>query len=122
MLRSRHQRRPPTMLTRSPASMSTGRLPTDHCAAEREGAGCRRGTSMEARPCESLTFPPLDSAEFAGVRGQLARAFIAHKADLGLAVAGVSDQAILERVDDIIAVMLGAVARATATRDEDWLS
>jgi hypothetical protein len=27
--------------------------------------------------------PPLDSAECAGVRGQLARAFIAHKADLG---------------------------------------
>jgi hypothetical protein len=66
--------------------------------------------------------PPLDSAEFAGLRGQLARAFIVHKADLGLAAAGASDQAIVDRVDDIMAVMLGAVARATATGDEDWLS
>jgi hypothetical protein len=35
------QRQPLPMATTSPASMSTGRLPTDHCAAEQEGAGCR---------------------------------------------------------------------------------
>jgi len=66
--------------------------------------------------------PPLNSPEFAGVRGQLARAFIAHKADLGLTAAGASDQAIVDRVDDIMTVMLGAVVRATATGDENWLS
>jgi hypothetical protein len=56
------------------------------------------------------------------VRAQLALAFVEHEADLGPATEAASDQAILDRVDDIMALLLGGVAKATAQRDEAWLS
>jgi hypothetical protein len=33
---------------------------------------------------EDTSFPDLDAAEFTPIRGHLARAFLAHKADMGL--------------------------------------
>ena len=66
--------------------------------------------------------PPPNCPEFAGVRAQLALAFVEHEADLGPATEAASDQAILDRVDDIMALLLGGVANATAQRDEAWLS
>jgi hypothetical protein len=65
--------------------------------------------------------PPLNSPEFAQVRGELARAFIANKAALGPVAAHASDQAILDHVDDIMAVMLGRVAKAMELGDAAWL-
>jgi hypothetical protein len=65
--------------------------------------------------------PPLSSPEFAQVRGELARAFIANKAALGPVAAHASDQAILDHVDDIMAVMMGRAAKAMELGDAAWL-
>ena len=65
--------------------------------------------------------PDPTSPEFAQVRGELARAFIANKAALGPVAAHASDQAILDHVDDIMAVMLGRVAKAMELGDAAWL-
>ena len=54
------------------------------------------------------------------VRAQLAKIFIEHKADLGAEAAGASDQAILDRVDDISALLLRGLATALAEGDADW--
>jgi hypothetical protein len=77
-------------------------------------------TGAAMRPMTDVS--DLNSPEFAQVRAQLARAFIEHKADLGPAAAAASDQAILDRVDDIMAVMLCSVAKAMVRRDAAWLA
>ena len=56
------------------------------------------------------------------MRAQVALAFVEHEADLGPATEAASAQAILDRVDDIMALLLGGVAKATAQLDEAWLS
>src|SRR4029450_4728388 len=55
------------------------------------------------------------------VRAQLAQTFIEHKADLGTAAALASDQAILDRVDDITEVLLRCLTTALTEGDADWL-
>jgi hypothetical protein len=65
--------------------------------------------------------PDLNSPEFASLRSHLARAFITHKAELGPEAAASSDQAILDRTDDIMAVLLSGMARAQANRNVAWL-
>lgn len=65
--------------------------------------------------------PNLTSPEFAQARAEFARAFIEHKAALGPVAAHSSDQAIVDHVDDIMAVMLGRVARAMELADAAWL-
>jgi hypothetical protein len=65
--------------------------------------------------------PDLKSPEFAEARAALARAFIKHKAALGPVAAHASDEAILDHTDDIMAVMLGRLARAMDLGDADWL-
>ena len=55
------------------------------------------------------------------VRAQLAQTFIEHKADLGPEAALASDQAILDRVDDITEVLLRGLTTALTEGDADWL-
>ena len=55
------------------------------------------------------------------VRAQLAQIFIEHKADLGPEAARASDQAILDRVDDITEVLLRDLTTALTEGDADWL-
>ena len=62
--------------------------------------------------------PDLDSPKFAPIRTRLARAFMEHKADLGVPEA--SDQDILDHVDHIMALMLRTTAAALACRSVDW--
>ena len=59
------------------------------------------------------------SAGFAAIKARLARAYLDHKADIGAPHA--TDQDILDRVDDITALMLGALGRAMAERRHTWL-
>ena len=66
--------------------------------------------------------PNLNSPEFAPIKGQLARAFIEHKADLGPAAAAASDQAVVDQVDDISALLLRGLATAMAQGNADWFS
>ena len=65
--------------------------------------------------------PDLNSPEFAPIKGQLGRAFIEHKADLGPAAAAASDQAVVDQVDDTSALLLRGLTTALAEGDADWL-
>ena len=56
------------------------------------------------------------------VRAQLTQTIIEHKADLGPEAARASDQAILDRVDDITALLLRGLTMALAEDDADWFS
>jgi hypothetical protein len=49
----------------------------------------------------------------------MGRAYLDHKADIGAPHA--TDQDILDHVDDICALMLGALGRAMAERRHTWL-
>ena len=55
------------------------------------------------------------------VRAQLAQIFIEHKADLGREAARASDQAILDRVDDITEALLHGLTTALTEGDADCL-
>jgi hypothetical protein len=63
--------------------------------------------------------PDLNSPEFAAIKSRFARAYLDHKADVGAPYA--TDQDILDHVDDITALMLGALGRAMAERRHTWL-
>jgi len=56
-------------------------------------------------PC--LSCLALNSPEFAAIKSRLARAYLDHKADIVAPHA--TDQDILDHVDDITALMLGAL-------------
>jgi hypothetical protein len=56
--------------------------------------------------------PDLDAAEFTPIGGELARAFIAHKADMGMAER--SDEWIVAHVDDVCAVLTTLTEHAVA--------
>ena len=57
----------------------------------------------------------LDAPVFTPNRGQLARAFIANKASMGMADA--DDRWIVEHVDDVAAVLIALTKHATAIND-----
>jgi hypothetical protein len=57
--------------------------------------------------------PDLNSPQFAPIKTRLAKAYLDHKADIGAPHA--TDQDILDHVDDITALMLGALGRAMFT-------
>ena len=63
--------------------------------------------------------PDLNAPEFEPIRARLARAYLDHKADIGAPHA--TDQDILDHVDDITALMLGALGRAMTERRHAWL-
>jgi hypothetical protein len=63
--------------------------------------------------------PDLNSPEFAPIKARLVRAYLEHKADIGAPDA--TDQDILDNVDDITALMLGALGRAMTERRHAWL-
>ena len=63
--------------------------------------------------------PDLNSPEFAAIKSRFARAYLDHKADI--AAAHDTDQDILDHIDDITALMLGALGRALAERRHAWL-
>ena len=52
------------------------------------------------------------------MRTRLARAYIAHKAELNLS--SVSDERIVDLVDDITTVLLGSMKLAQAQRFDGW--
>ena len=56
---------------------------------------------------------------FAPIRGQLARVFVEHKADMGFPDA--TDARIVEHVDDIGAVLIALTEHATKIDDRVWL-
>jgi hypothetical protein len=61
----------------------------------------------------------LNSPEFAAIKSRFARAYLDREADIGAPHA--TDQDILDHVDDITALMLGALGRAMAERRHTWL-
>ena len=63
--------------------------------------------------------PDLNAPEFSAIKARLARAYLDHKADIG--AADDTDQDILDHIDDITALMLGALGRALAERRHAWL-
>jgi glutamyl-tRNA reductase len=74
-------------------------------------------TSIEAAMPE---LPDLNSPEFAAIKTRLARAYIEHKADIG--APRDTDEAVVERVDEITVLLMSAMARAMAERREPWLN
>ena len=58
-------------------------------------------------------------AEFAPIKSRFARGYLEYKADLG--VPDATDEAMLEHVDDMTALMLGALGRAMAEHRHTWL-
>ena len=61
----------------------------------------------------------LNAPEFAAIKSRFARAYLDREADIGAPHA--TDQDILDHVDDITALMLGALGRAMAERRRTWL-
>jgi hypothetical protein len=59
-------------------------------------------------------FPNPDAPEFAPIRADLARLFIAHKAEMSMA--DWPDEAILAHVNDITATLISLVRRARANK------
>jgi hypothetical protein len=72
-------------------------------------------TTIEAAMPE---LPDLNSPEFAPIKARFARAYLEHKADLG--VPNASDEAVLARVDDITAILFASSVRAWRTDDQRW--
>jgi hypothetical protein len=63
--------------------------------------------------------PEPDDTEFAGIRADLARLFMQHRADLGIALA--SDEWIIEHANDLTAALWGLTQHAIDRNDEPWL-
>jgi hypothetical protein len=64
--------------------------------------------------------PDPTSPEFASIRARLAVAYVEHKHELGVPVA--NDAEIVERVDEITALMLAASAKAISTGNRRWMA
>ena len=62
--------------------------------------------------------PDLNSPEFAPIKARLARAYLEHKADLG--VPDATDEAVLARVDEITAIFFASSGRAGRAHDQRW--
>jgi hypothetical protein len=73
-------------------------------------------TSIEAGMPE---LPDLNAPEFAAIKSRFALVYLDHKADIGAPHA--TEQDVLDQVDDITALMLGALGRAMAERRHTWL-
>jgi hypothetical protein len=63
--------------------------------------------------------PDLNSPEFAAIKSRLARAYLDHKAYIG--APHDTDEAVVERVDEITVLLMSAMARAMAERRHTWL-
>ena len=61
-----------------------------------------------------------DDPEFAGIRADLARLYMAHRVDLGLALA--SDEWIIAHTNDLTAVLWFLSQHAIDHNDWDWLT
>jgi hypothetical protein len=57
--------------------------------------------------------PNLGDPEFAPIKARLTRAYLDHKADMG--VPNASDESIVSHVDEITAVLMQGIARAVAS-------
>ena len=116
--RVRMIRRPTASPRRTPAPRrSTTSRPAIRHPATTVATKSSRSAGDAMHRTDHLPHPT--DPEFDEVRSQLARAFIAHKADLGVAFA--DDAVILQRVDDIAWLLLGQLSRAFLSRDEAWL-
>jgi hypothetical protein len=74
----------------------------------------------EKKPVLPATpFPDLDAAEFRGLKGELARAFLKHRGSMGLGDA--SDAWIVEHVDDVATVLIALTQHAMDIDDRPWL-
>jgi hypothetical protein len=65
-------------------------------------------------------FPDPDAPEFAVVRGELARLFIEHKADMGMG--DHPDAYFVEHVNDVAATLVFLSVHALDHGDEAWLA
>jgi hypothetical protein len=72
-------------------------------------------TSIEAAMPE---LPDLNSPKFAPIKTRFARAYLKHKADLGVPKA--SDEAVLAHVDEITAILFASSVRAWRVDDQRW--
>ena len=63
--------------------------------------------------------PDPSSPRFAAVRARLARAFLDHKADLGVPL--VDDADIIKHVDEIAVLLFTAASKALRSNDQHWL-
>ena len=63
--------------------------------------------------------PSTDAPEFAPIRADLARLYIARKADLGLL--DWTDAQLVERVDDVTSALMACSMDAVERGDEAWL-
>jgi hypothetical protein len=79
----------------------------------------KRSTAGRTRPRGGPTTVHPDAAEFTPIRGQLARAFLANKASMGLGDA--TDEWILAHVDDVAAVLMALTEHAINIDDKAWL-
>ena len=61
-----------------------------------------------------------DDPEFAGIRADLARLYLRHRLDLGIAPA--SDEWIVEHVNDLTTALWGLTQHAINHGDEGWLT
>ena len=62
--------------------------------------------------------PDLSSPKFAPIKARFARAYLEHKADLG--VPNASDEAVLAAVDEITAILFASSIRAWRADDQHW--
>ena len=62
--------------------------------------------------------PELNSPKFAPIKARFARAYLEHKADLG--VPNASDEAVLAAVDEITAILFASSVRAWRADDQRW--
>ena len=76
------------------------------------------GTTLLACRFQQMPKAPNDPA-FAPIRARLARAYMEHKADLG--VPDASDEDVLRNVDDITRMLMGGVGQAILQGDEAFL-
>jgi hypothetical protein len=67
---------------------------------------------------DETRFPDLADPEVAPIKTKLALAYLDHKADLSVD----SDQEIVDRVDDITAILFGLTLRATRGSDHYWIA
>jgi hypothetical protein len=117
----RRTTRPPTASSRRlRAASRRARAPTTCCRrTPRRPTILLRWRCLTSTEAAMPELPDLNSPELALIKSRLARAHLGHKANIGAAHA--TDQDILDHVDDITALMLGALARAMAERRHTWL-
>jgi hypothetical protein len=101
----------------------SGGKPADATAADPATPGRRPTILLRWRCLTTIEaampeLPDLNAPKFAPIKARFARAYLEHKADLG--VPDASDEAVLARVDDITAILFASSVQAWRTDDPRW--